>query len=136
MPEIFDYAPAPESRSIVDIKPSYGLFVGAEFDEGHGTSFKSTNAATEEDVLTTPAGLKAVTIGLQGRVGNAIEEAIWIPGLVSGEGQIAGHMQVGDGRFPHPQQRAACQIFAAGLGRAPGSDQGPALIRPPGWRAR
>ena len=43
------------------------------------------NAATEEDVLTTPAGLKAVTIGLQGRVGNAIEEAIWIPGLVSGE---------------------------------------------------
>ena len=23
----FDYAPAPESRSIVDIKPSYGLFI-------------------------------------------------------------------------------------------------------------
>ncbi|HEU4630453.1 MAG TPA: RagB/SusD family nutrient uptake outer membrane protein [Gemmatimonadaceae bacterium] len=43
------------------------------------------NAATEEAVLSTPAGLKAVTIGLQGRVGNAIEEAVWIPGLVSGE---------------------------------------------------
>jgi len=27
----FDYAPAPESRSIVDIKPSYGLFVDGEF---------------------------------------------------------------------------------------------------------
>ena len=43
------------------------------------------NAATEGEVLTTPAGLKAVTIGLQGRVGNAVEESVWIPGLVSGE---------------------------------------------------
>ena len=30
----FDYAPAPESRSIVDIKPSYGLFINGEFVEG------------------------------------------------------------------------------------------------------
>jgi hypothetical protein len=43
------------------------------------------NAATEEAVLSTAAGLRAVTIGLQGRVGNAIEEAVWIPGLVAGE---------------------------------------------------
>ena len=43
------------------------------------------NAATEEAELTTPAGLRAVAIGLQGRLGNAIEEGIWIPGLVSGE---------------------------------------------------
>ena len=27
----FEYAPAPESRAIVDIKPSYGLFVNGEF---------------------------------------------------------------------------------------------------------
>src|SRR4051794_9556988 len=44
----FDYAPAPESRSIVDIKPSYGLFVGGEFVDGHGKSFKTVNPATEE----------------------------------------------------------------------------------------
>jgi hypothetical protein len=43
------------------------------------------NAATEDQVLTTPAGLRALTIGMQGRFGNAIEEGIWIPGLVSGE---------------------------------------------------
>ena len=43
------------------------------------------NAATEEQVLTTAAGLRAVTIGLQGRLGNAIEEGVWIPALVSGE---------------------------------------------------
>ncbi|MDT0201954.1 aldehyde dehydrogenase family protein [Nocardioides sp. AE5] len=44
----FDYAPAPESRSIVDIKASYGLFVNGEFVDGTGTSFKTVNPATEE----------------------------------------------------------------------------------------
>src|SRR3954464_9476902 len=44
----FDYAPAPESRSIVDIKPSYGLFVDGEFVDGHGKAFKTVNPASEE----------------------------------------------------------------------------------------
>ncbi len=44
----FDYAPAPESRSIVDIKASYGLFVDGEFVDGHGHPFKTVNPATEE----------------------------------------------------------------------------------------
>ncbi len=44
----FEYAPAPESRSIVDIRPSYGLFIGGEFVDGHGTPFKSISPATEE----------------------------------------------------------------------------------------
>ncbi len=44
----FEYAPAPESRSIVDIKPSYGLFVDGEFVDGHGKSFKTISPATEE----------------------------------------------------------------------------------------
>src|SRR5918998_2417616 len=44
----FDYAPAPESRGIVDIKPSYGLFVGGEFVDGHAKAFKTVNPATEE----------------------------------------------------------------------------------------
>ncbi|CAN5881487.1 hypothetical protein BH18ACT7_BH18ACT7_01680 [soil metagenome] len=34
----FAYAPAPESRALVDIQPSYGLFVGGEFvDPADGT---------------------------------------------------------------------------------------------------
>ena len=45
---IFDYAPAPESRAIVDIKPSYGLFIGGEFVEATGGSFKSVNPASGE----------------------------------------------------------------------------------------
>src|ERR671912_2430446 len=45
----FEYAPAPESRSVVDIAPSYGLFIGGEFvDPIDGTPFKSVNPATEE----------------------------------------------------------------------------------------
>ncbi|TDD72060.1 aldehyde dehydrogenase family protein [Jiangella aurantiaca] len=45
----FEYAPAPESRAIVDIKSSYGLFVNGEFvDPVDGSMFKSVNPATEE----------------------------------------------------------------------------------------
>jgi acyl-CoA reductase-like NAD-dependent aldehyde dehydrogenase len=44
----FAYAPAPESRSVVDIRASYGLFIGGEFVDGRGTSFKTINPATEE----------------------------------------------------------------------------------------
>ena len=44
----FDYAPAPESRSIVDLRPSYGLFVDGEFVDGTGEAFKTVNPATEE----------------------------------------------------------------------------------------
>jgi aldehyde dehydrogenase (NAD+) len=48
---VFEYAPAPESRSIVDIAPSYGLFIDGEFVDGTGEPFKTVNPATEE-VLT------------------------------------------------------------------------------------
>ena len=44
----FEYAPAPESRAVVDLQPSYGLFVDGEFVDGAGTSFKTINPATEE----------------------------------------------------------------------------------------
>jgi aldehyde dehydrogenase (NAD+) len=45
----FDYAPAPESPSIVDIQPSYGLFIGGNMvDPVDGTRFKTVNPATEE----------------------------------------------------------------------------------------
>ncbi|MDN5854186.1 MAG: aldehyde dehydrogenase family protein, partial [Actinomycetia bacterium] len=46
---MFEYAPAPQSRSVVDIKSSYGLFIGGEFTEGaSGESFKTISPATEE----------------------------------------------------------------------------------------
>jgi len=45
----FDYAPAPESRAVVDIRPSYGLFVDGVFvDPVGGHFFKTVDPATEE----------------------------------------------------------------------------------------
>ena len=45
---LFEYAPAPESRAVVDIKPSYGHFINGEFVAGRGETFKTINPATEE----------------------------------------------------------------------------------------
>ncbi|WP_229811430.1 aldehyde dehydrogenase family protein [Streptosporangium pseudovulgare] len=55
---MFEYAPAPESRDVVDIKPSYGLFIGGEFTDGTGTPFKTVNPASEE-VLSEVASASA-----------------------------------------------------------------------------
>ena len=44
---VFEYAPAPESRDVVDIRASYGLFVDGAFTGGHGEPFKSINPADE-----------------------------------------------------------------------------------------
>ncbi|MGN6127516.1 MAG: aldehyde dehydrogenase family protein, partial [Humibacter sp.] len=43
-----DYAPAPESRSILSLKPSYGLFIDGEFVDGHGDGFHTISPASEE----------------------------------------------------------------------------------------
>ena len=59
MTSLFEYAPAPESRSIVDIAPSYGLFIDGEFVDGTGESFKSVNPATEEVLTEISAGSQA-----------------------------------------------------------------------------
>lgn len=49
MASVFEYAPAPESRSIVDIAPSYGLFIDGEFVEAaEGKVFKTVSPSTEE----------------------------------------------------------------------------------------
>jgi acyl-CoA reductase-like NAD-dependent aldehyde dehydrogenase len=47
-PQPFEYAPAPESRAVVDLASSYGLFIDGEFVDGTGGALKSINPATEE----------------------------------------------------------------------------------------
>jgi aldehyde dehydrogenase (NAD+) len=47
----WDYAPAPESRQIATIRPSYGLFLNGEFVEPiSGRSFPTINPATEDQL--------------------------------------------------------------------------------------
>ncbi|MFG2195140.1 aldehyde dehydrogenase family protein [Streptomyces sp. NPDC048639] len=49
MSPAFAYAPAPESRAVVDIAPSYGLFIDGEFREAaDGKVFKTVSPSSEE----------------------------------------------------------------------------------------
>src|SRR3954470_6352277 len=52
---MFEYAPAPESRSVVAIAPSYGLFIDGSFAEGKST-FKTINPADEEVLAEVALG--------------------------------------------------------------------------------
>ncbi|ANZ37784.1 betaine-aldehyde dehydrogenase [Lentzea guizhouensis] len=45
---MWEYAPAPESRDIANLKPNYRMFVDGEFVEGSGEPLKSINPGTEE----------------------------------------------------------------------------------------
>ncbi|MFC7527956.1 aldehyde dehydrogenase family protein [Actinoplanes sp. GCM10030250] len=46
---MFEYAPAPESRSVVEIASSYGLFIDGSFEPAKdGNVFKTVNPASEE----------------------------------------------------------------------------------------
>jgi aldehyde dehydrogenase (NAD+) len=74
----FEYAPAPESRSIVDIKPSYGLFINGTFTEGHGTSFKTISPATEE-VLAEVAEADESDVDAAVKAARKAYEKVWGP---------------------------------------------------------
>ncbi|MCD4533919.1 aldehyde dehydrogenase family protein [Nocardioides sp. cx-169] len=76
MAQIFEYAPAPESRAIVDIKPSYGLFVNGEFVDGHGAPFKTISPATEE-VLSEVAEASEADVDLAVRAARRAHARVW-----------------------------------------------------------
>jgi aldehyde dehydrogenase (NAD+) len=60
MSSFFEYAPAPESRSIVDVRSSYGLFINGSFvDSADGKTFKTVNPATEESLAEVVEGSPA-----------------------------------------------------------------------------
>ena len=43
-----DYAPAPESTSILNLRDEYRLWIGGEWVVGGGTPFASISPSTEE----------------------------------------------------------------------------------------
>jgi aldehyde dehydrogenase (NAD+) len=45
-----EYAPAPESTSILTLQPQYGLFINGEFTAGNGAPFATINPATETHI--------------------------------------------------------------------------------------
>jgi aldehyde dehydrogenase (NAD+) len=73
----FEYAPAPESRAVVDLRSSYGLFVDGEFVEGaDGRSFKSVSPATEE-VLAEVTEAGATDVARAVRAARRAYEKTW-----------------------------------------------------------
>ncbi len=72
----FEYAPAPESRSIVDLRASYGLFIHGEFVDGHGASFKSISPSTEE-VLAEVAAADARDVDAAVRAARQAYNRTW-----------------------------------------------------------
>ena len=47
-----EYAPAPESRSILSLREEYGLFIDGEFVEGRGGTFATISPADESHIAT------------------------------------------------------------------------------------
>ncbi len=73
----FEYAPAPESRAVVDIRSSYGLFVdGAFVDPADGRSFKTVSPATEE-VLAEVAEASAEDVDRAVRAARRAQTSVW-----------------------------------------------------------
>jgi aldehyde dehydrogenase (NAD+) len=72
---MFEYAPAPESRSIVDIKPSYGLFVNGEWVDGEVRN-KTVNPANEE-VLAEVAWATESEVDGAVRAARTAYETVW-----------------------------------------------------------
>jgi aldehyde dehydrogenase (NAD+) len=64
---LFEYSPAPESRSVVDIAESYGLFIGGEMVEPtDGGRFKTLSPSTEEVLAeVSEAGSQDVDVAVQ-----------------------------------------------------------------------
>ena len=75
----FEYAPAPESRSVVDLRSSYGLFVGGEFvPTADGRMFKTVSPATEEVLAeVTEAGPADVDRAV--RAARTAYDSVWGP---------------------------------------------------------
>ncbi|MGA3351890.1 MAG: aldehyde dehydrogenase family protein [Acidimicrobiales bacterium] len=75
----WDYAPAPESRAIVDIHSSYGLFIDGAFVEATGGSaYKTENPATEE-VLADVAAASPADVDRAVEAAGRAQKAVWGP---------------------------------------------------------
>ena len=45
-----EYAPAPESQAILNLRSDYGLFIDGDFVAGRGTPFATISPATEKQI--------------------------------------------------------------------------------------
>ncbi|RJQ79300.1 aldehyde dehydrogenase family protein [Pseudonocardiaceae bacterium YIM PH 21723] len=72
----FEYAPAPESRDIAALKPSYRMFLDGEFVEGTGEPLKTLNPATEE-VLTEVSTASIADVDKAVKAAHRAYDRVW-----------------------------------------------------------
>ncbi len=105
----FEYAPAPESRSIVSLRESYGLFIdGAFTDTADGRTFKTISPATEEVLAeVTEAGPSDVDRAVT--AARKAYEQTWSRAARQGQGEVP---------VPHRPARSGKISRARGAGVA------------------
>src|SRR5947207_3730684 len=76
IPSAWEYAPAPESREIVELQERYGIFVGGEFVEPRsGDYYETLDPASEEPLAEIPqAGPEDVALAVES-ARDAVENA-------------------------------------------------------------
>jgi aldehyde dehydrogenase (NAD+) len=75
----FPYAPAPESRAIVNLKPSYGLFIDGDFvDPIDGGHFK-TESPSSQEVLAEVSSAGPADIDRAVQAARRAQETVWGP---------------------------------------------------------
>ncbi|MGH9105439.1 MAG: aldehyde dehydrogenase family protein [Acidimicrobiales bacterium] len=75
----FPYAPAPQSRAIVNLRPSYGLFIGGDFvDPLDGDHFK-TESPSSQEVLAEVASAGPADVDRAVRAARRAQAEVWGP---------------------------------------------------------
>ena len=73
---IFEYAPAPESRALANLKEQYKPFVNGEFVDGSGEPLKTVNPATEE-ILAEVSTASASDVDIAVKAARKAYTSVW-----------------------------------------------------------
>ena len=75
----FPYAPAPESRSIVNLRPSYGLFIGGQWAEPADGDHFETESPSSEEVLAEVSSAGPEDVDRAVRAARRAYDEVWAP---------------------------------------------------------
>ncbi|MFD0199516.1 MULTISPECIES: aldehyde dehydrogenase family protein [Saccharothrix] len=73
---MWEYAPAPESRDIANLKPNYRMFIDGQFVEGAGEPLKTVNPGTEE-VLAEVSTAASADVDKAVKAARRAYERVW-----------------------------------------------------------
>ncbi|MEU4249555.1 aldehyde dehydrogenase family protein [Amycolatopsis sp. NPDC026612] len=73
---VFEYAPAPESRAIANLKDSYKPFIDGAFVDGSGEPLKTINPATEE-VLAEVGTVSKSDVDIAVKAARKAYDSVW-----------------------------------------------------------